>query len=194
MTNDNYTVEKRGVQIQSFTKEQPKQRELTEVFLTSGDNYTVATANPEAFSFTLSQNSISFGPLQATNPVIRELNLQLTSLRGYQVLAAADHSLQKQAQIFIPDTTCDNGSCSEFTPAPWKNTLTYGFGYRQETMEADNYKQFADLSRNESLQPIFEGLQAQNVKKKITYRVNISGTQPSESYTNTIFYIATPDY
>lgn len=194
MTNDTYTVQKRTVQIQPFITESPRPKQQTEKPLASGANYTVTTNNQAAFSFSTSPDNISFGTLQATNPVIREMTFGITSSRGYQILAAAGNPLRKTDGAFIPDTTCDNGSCSEFTPAPWLNTLTYGFGYRTSGMETDYYQQFADLSRKEVIQPVFKGLQAQNVSEKLTYRINISATQSPGSYSNSIFYIATPDF
>lgn len=194
MNNDSYTLDNQSVQIQPFKKELTKPKVQTQKIITSGDNYTVATSNPDAFTFELSQDSSNFGKLQATNPVLRNLTLGISSSRGYQILATEDHPLQTETQVAIPDTTCDNGSCSESTPAPWVNTLTYGFGYRLDTMEPDSYKQFADSSRNEAFQPILEGLQALNQEAKITYRINISGTQTVGAYTNVVTYIATPDF
>lgn len=194
MTNDNYSVDKQSVQIQPFVTDAPQPQQQAEKPYASGDNYTVLTTSPQAFSFSVSQNSVSFGTLQATNPVVREITLALTSPQGYQVLAGANHPLQKETNVFIPDTTCDNGSCSEFTSAPWVNTLTYGFGYRTSNMEYDTYKQFSNLSQNEILQPILKGLQAENLLEKITYRINISAMQSPGPYSNTIFYIATPDF
>lgn len=194
MTNDNYSVDKQSVQIQPFVTEPPKPKEVTEEHLSSGDNYTVNTTLDGPFSFSLSQNTISFGEIQPTNPVIRDLVVRLTSFGGYQILTAANHPLQKQNGIFIPDTTCDNGSCSEFTAAPWLNTLTYGFGYQTTRMEENYYKQFADILRNEAFQAISSGTKAQNIEEKVTLRINTSGTQETGAYTNTIFYIATPDF
>src|SRR5689334_15120343 len=71
MTNPSYTIDNQDVQIQPFNNESPKPqiRTQTQKALASGDNYTVTTSNPDAFSFSISQDSLSFGKLQATNPV-----------------------------------------------------------------------------------------------------------------------------
>ena len=61
-------------------------------------------------------------------------------------------------------------------------------------MENNYYKQFADISRNETIQVISNGLSAQNFEEKVTLKVNTSGTQETGDYTNILFYIATPDF
>lgn len=194
MTGDNYSVEKRTVRIQPFVQEKPKPKEETDKPLAQGKNFTVETTAPEAFSFGISSQNLSFGTLQATNPVIRKLTLSLDSLRGYQVLTAANHPLNKQNQTTIPDTTCDNGSCSSITEALWTNTLTYGFGYHLDSMEPAYFKRFPDTNRGEAAYPLLTGLQAKNREFNVTYKVNISTTQESGSYSNTVTYIATPDF
>jgi hypothetical protein len=194
MTNDSYTVKKNTVQIQPYIKDQPKPKEEIEKPYAQGQNYIVETTSPEAFSFGISTDNISFGPLQPTNPVLRRLTLLLGSNRGYQIFTTQDHALRTNEKTIIPDTTCDNGSCSSITPALWENTLTYGFGYHLDTMETAYFQHFPDSSRNEALYPIIQGLQARNQEFNVTYKVNIAGTQEAGTYSNTVTYIATPDF
>ena len=195
MSNDSYTIEKRSVNIQPYVQEVQKRPETkTEKPLASGPNYVTETNKPDAFSFSLSQNVIDFGKLTATNPVLRDISLTITSKSSYQILTSQDHPLRTKNNLIIPDTTCDNGSCSEITEAPWANTLTYGFGYRTDAMQDDMYKQLADLSRNEAFQSVLQGGNVQNRQSKFTYKVNISGTQTPGAYSNSVTIIATPDY
>ena len=159
-----------------------------------------------ALSFSLSQNEIDFGILSATNPVIRSTNITVSSLASaYQVLGSEDHSLLSASNAVIPDTTCDNGSCTDVTASEWKNTLTYGFGYRCEDVEGiacvndfstpDYYRQFADRSRSETPQPIMlSDDPSSKDEAKILYKVIIPGTQQTGSYANEITFIAAPTF
>lgn len=195
MTNDNYTIEKKTVDIQPFKRETPqKAQEPTVKPLAQGENYTIMSTTPEGFVFSTSQEIVEFGKLSATNPVIRLSSLTITSQQGYQVFVNEDTPLQMKPSVIIPDTTCDNGSCSESTSALWTNTLTYGFGYHLETMEKDFYRQFPTNSQNQDLEILFQGNHAQEKQENITYKVNVSGTYQAGSYHNVITYIATSDY
>jgi hypothetical protein len=167
--------------------------------------YTI-TSTSDAFSFSLSQNAIDFGILSATNPVIRTSELRLASpLQGAQIFANQNHPLTSAELQTIPDTTCDNGSCSQGIATPWTSSLTYGFGYRCELgsnqgcdstfSDPTSFKQFADAAANESFNQIRLSQQSNLITRaKIIYKVNISGTQPPGGYSNTITYIAIPNF
>ena len=160
------------------------------------------------FSFEISQSIIDFGILSPTNPVIRNIILTVNnrSSQGYSVNVSENNPLQSQASgQVIPDVTCDNGKCTEIVSDSWASTLTYGFGYRCDPVtvdecadgfsNADNYKQFADAARNEPPQPVMaSATTGSNKQVKITYKVNIAGSQPPGSYTNVITYIAVPTF
>lgn len=160
------------------------------------------------FSFGISQSIIDFGILSPTNPVTRNtiLTVNNRSGEGYSVSAIEDHPLQSPASgQTIPDTTCDNGACTQLTSGAWENTLTYGFGYRCDPISdrdcADgfgnitSYKQFADAAKSEAAQAVmFSGSNGGTRQVKITYKVNISGTQPAGSYANTITFVAVPTF
>lgn len=160
------------------------------------------------FRFTISNLDINFGTLTATNPVTRTNMLTVSngSAFGYNVTAYENHQLLSPANgSVIPDTTCDNGLCTQNTSALWSNTLTYGFGYRCEDVvgtdcstdftTSDYYKQFADLSANETPGIVMVGANVgRNKQAQITYKVNISGTQVAGQYSNVVTYIATPTF
>jgi hypothetical protein len=160
------------------------------------------------FSFSLSQSLIDFGVLSPTNPVTRNTILRVnnSSAEGFSVTASEDHPLQSAASgQSIPDTTCDNGTCTDLISGPWQNTLTYGFGYRCDPItdrdcadgfsNSESYKQFSDTSKGETGQAVMvSATNGSNKQVKITYKVNISGTQPPGSYTNTITFIAVPTF
>lgn len=181
--------------------------------LYTGTNYKVRSGfqyiySIIPFSFTITGNFIDFGTLTASNPVTRTSTLKVNnqSAGGYVVTAYENHQLllPGSGQV-IPDTTCDNGTCTETTASPWTSSLVYGFGYRCDIVDATNYcvsafststnyKQFADNSKSETGQTIMSGQSSRNQRAQVTYKVNISGSQPAGLYTNVITYIATPTY
>lgn len=181
--------------------------------LYSGSNYKVKSGFQYiypfiGFAFSISSIEINFGTLSATNPVTRTNTLTVSnqSAGGYMVTAFENHPLLVPATgTKIPDTTCDGGSCSESLAAAWTNPLTYGFGYRCDAITTNYcvsdftngtyYKQFADDSNSETAQTIMDSsVSGKNQQAEITYKVNISATQPAGQYSNVITYIATPTF
>ncbi|MBI4091723.1 MAG: hypothetical protein HY427_00755, partial [Candidatus Levybacteria bacterium] len=89
------------------------------------------------------------------------------------------------------------------TAAAWTSPLTYGFGYRCDNVSGSDcssafattnfYKQFAS---EEAVEPAQVVMSTSNVGRnrqgKITYKINISASQPAGIYQNVIKYIATP--
>lgn len=177
--------------------------------LYSGTNYKVKAGFQYIhsiiyFAFRISETFIDFGTLSATTPVTRTNNLIVSngSAGGYSVTASEDHQLLVPASgAIIPNTTCDNGSCTDTNSALWTNVLTYGFGYRCDNVtgtdcasgfDADKYKQF---SASPSATTVMSGANVgRNKEVTITYKLNISGTQAAGLYTNKIMYIATPTF
>lgn len=167
--------------------------------------YTI-TATNDSFSFSISQLGIDFGALSATNPVVRTSDIVFsTPFYGAQVVAYENHPLMDTQKAIIPDTTCDTGTCSQSIPANWENNLTYGFGFQCESTDSEacgkdfsasnSFKQFADLSAKESLRTIALNQRDNRMTSaKITYKVNISGTQPVGGYSNIVTYIAIPNF
>ena len=218
MENDNYIIQRGNFNMFSGKSENNKFK-ITQTAgenapgVYTGKNYKIRAGfaasgrrNLSTFSFELSQNTIDFGVLSATNPVIRTTNLSVSSPASpYQVLGHEDHALLSTSNAVIPDTTCDNGSCTEVTPAEWTNTLTYGFGYRCENVKGSGcsnafsepayYRQFADRSKNETPQTIMTAdTKGKNDEAKILYKINIPGTQQTGSYSNEITFIAAPTF
>lgn len=170
------------------------------------------------FSFTLSSVIIDFGTLSPTNPVTRTQTLTVDnqSAYGYAVTAVQNHQLLVPSSgALIPDTTCDAGTCTQTTASEWNSTLTYGFGYRCDSVSViyfgatsngcvpgdtnfyDNpnyYKQFADASKSENAVAIMSGTSGRNQEATVTYKVNISSSQVAGLYTNAVTYVATPTY
>ena len=163
------------------------------------------------FSFKIDNIFINFGTLSPTFPQTRTNTLTVGngSANGYQVLGYEDHQLYGPNFSFIPNTTCDAGTCTTSVASVWSSNTTYGFGYNcQDTSSPTRcgsgftnstyYKQFADLTRNQMPQAVMKATTANvatsSANVTITYQVNINSNQAAGSYNNHIFYVATPSY
>jgi|SRR3989344_435823 len=218
MSNDNWVLQMGNFNTASGKPTGPSNKLSLTVGQTSpglytGTNFKVRSgfqyiSSIIPFAFSIDNISIDFGTLSPTNPITRTNTLTVSngSANGYSVTAFENHQLLVPAiGSVIPDTTCDNGSCSQTTSAAWTNILTYGFGYRCDNLvrtdcasgfaSADNYKQFADNSKSETAVSVMSGTNASSsAQVRITYKLNISNTQAAGLYNNVITYIATPTF
>lgn len=219
MSNDNYIIKMQGFNAISgeTSGENYKLRstvgDLSPV-VSEGVNFKVRTgfenlASNLPFSILLSSNLVDFGVLSPTNPIIRTVDLGINSLTvyGYSVLVFENEPLSTippSDKLIIPDTTCDFGACSTENAAQWTNTLTYGFGYRCNNItgaDCDSsfakpnfYKHFPDITNNDDPQSLMTGIGSNNKLIRISYKVNIPGTQTQGTYNNVITYIAVPSF
>jgi hypothetical protein len=175
-----------------------------------GSGYTIisgfsGSVGNDELTISASPILIDFGQLSATNPVIRTTVLSIRSSScAYQVFSYENAPLTSENNNVIPDTTCDNGSCDEETGAAWTNTLTYGFGYRCDNLKDSDcqagfsqgyFKQFADILNKQDPVVFMTGLASSSQKQgQITYKVNVSGTQQPDSYSNTVTYMLVPSF
>lgn len=161
----------------------------------------------KGFRFTISSTIIEYDQFSPTNPIIRENTLALQNLSNptYMIFGSEDTQLKDESGTFIPDTTCDNGACTEHVGALWDNTLSFGFGYRCENtmktncmsdfLNENQYKQFANESAKENPAIIMKGMRdTKPIGIDIFYKVNTAASQAKGIYTNTITYIAVPGY
>ena len=190
--------------------------------LYSGTNFQVRAGfqyipRSSPFSFSISNTLIDFGLLSPTNPVTRTTTLTISnsSAPSYQVTASENHQLQVvKTGAIIPDTTCDKGACSQTQAAEWSNILTYGFGYRCDSISITSqdaksptcmkndasfsnsgyFKQFADASKKESSQVLINGGKGSAQKATVIYKVNIPSSQASGNYSNSVTYVAVPSF
>ena len=179
--------------------------------LYSGANYKVRAGfqyihSIIPFSFAISSIFVDFGPITPGAPVTRTNTLAISngSAFGYSVLARENHPLRVDTSgVSIPDTTCDSGTCTESASSTWTSLTTFGFGYRCDNISGtdcaagfsgpNDYKQFASSESAELAQPVMNGVNVgRNIQTQITYKINISATQPARIYQNFITYIATP--
>ncbi|OGH17977.1 MAG: hypothetical protein A3C22_00980 [Candidatus Levybacteria bacterium RIFCSPHIGHO2_02_FULL_37_10] len=157
------------------------------------------------FSVALSSDIVDFGALSPTNPIIRTVDLTVSNIPsyGYSVLAFENNAL-KNNKIFIPNATCDSGECSHEIAGEWINPLSFGFGYRCDNVigrdcgssffNSNFYKHFADISNSQTPQSVMVSAESGNRSVRLSYKVNISGTQTQGVYNNIITYIAVPNF
>lgn len=159
------------------------------------------------FELRISNNFIDYGIISATIPLYRTFNITVNGGdNGFIVYGYQNNPLWfSGSKTFIPDTTCDNGYCSEVSSALWENTLTYGFGYRCNRKDGsicpidfktiNYYKQFADTSKKEVMQTIVSQ-KAGPIKTsaEVLLKLNTSKQQSEGDYNNRITLIAVPGY
>lgn len=162
------------------------------------------------FTLSLAQSDVDFGQIDPTNPVIRthSISLNTGNARGVSLFAYQNHPLQiPDTKTTIPDTSCDDGRCTQAIASGWENTLTYGVGFRcdnesdaspvcaREFANPQNYRQFADVSHKESGIQVLSTTHGRNpLNARLTYKVNVPGTQPAGRYTNAFVLIASPTF
>lgn len=156
------------------------------------------------FSFSISDFLIDFGTLTAQNPTTQTNTLTVSSggAGAYSVKAEENEPLTTlDGSTSIPDTTCD-ASCTETSAGVWTQNTTYGFGFNVsgddvpgDFIDGTYYRQFSDASLSEAPATV---MTSSNVGRgrvaTITYKVNVSSSQPGGTYQNIITYIAIPGF
>lgn len=180
----------------------------------SGKNYTVRLGNnysPAAtpIIFSIPSLRLDFGILSPTNPVARASKLSVgnNSSYTYKVIASENNQLtEAKTGAKIPDTTCNEGKCSETISGKWDSTLAYGLGYRCDDsgsqcvagdgsfQQSNFYKQLPDSSLGESASTVLSEGAGKTQEATVTYKVNISTSQPQGFYLNTVTFLLIPSY
>jgi hypothetical protein len=157
------------------------------------------------FRFAISQLFIDLGELLpgVHNSDSNVLTIDTKGAGGYIVYAYETHPLRHSDNVTIlPDTTCDAGSCSELTAQPWTNQLIPGFGFNvsgaqvaPDFLSSDHFRQFADNSLGEPMQPIMSSpyVAFQN-QATVTYKAGATGAEVAGNYRTEVIYIAVPGY
>ncbi len=155
------------------------------------------------FSFRISDLTIDFGSLTPGTPATATNVLTVSAPgAGYAVSVFENHPLENENEDQIPDTTCDNGGCTESQAEIWSSNTTYGFGFNlsgddvaSDFVDGSYFRQFANLAGGETPQVIMSSSQAgKNRQATVTYKVNISGDQAAGNYSNYLVFVATPSY
>jgi len=159
----------------------------------------------DSFRFSISRNAIDLGTPSPGQPTTGSHNLSITTkgAGGYRVYAYELHRLQTPGGIdFIPDTTCDAGSCDQVLAQVWSDVNKPGFGFNMtgNDVAADftnttYFRQFADTSLGEAMQVIMSSANiASQRQATVTYKLGISGNQAAGNYQTGVVYVAVPGY
>lgn len=150
---------------------------------------------PKPFAFSLSTTILDFGQITPTDPTTRTTTIHVnpSETLGFSLFAITDHELQSENKKIIPDTTCDNGTCTSKYASTWDSILTYGLGYRYDSIK--DFMQLPNQAKGHVLSPIiFGNIDSKDTQVTITYKTNVSTTQDIGLYTNTLSLIAIPDF
>jgi hypothetical protein len=202
-SNNNYNIDVQDINIDPENS-LPSLAPAPQIFITPSPAVPEILTNNSSISFSLDNEIIDFGPLSPGNPVERAVNLTITNNQtNYFLTALENHPLLAANNATIPDTTCDDGECSETTESIWTSNLTYGFGFRCDGQlntncigfsDQKNYKQFANTSKNEKVEEVLTGNGNAVEKAKLTLKINVPSTQKTGNYNNNINLIVIPGY
>jgi hypothetical protein len=171
-------------------------------FIGSGFQYIYQIQD---FKFIISKLAIELGLLSpgGHNTDSHTLTISTRGAGGYTIYAYELHPLrQRQASAFIPDTSCDAGTCTSSLAGLWQNQSVAGFGYNMtgNDIPADftnlNYfRPFADYSLNAPMQVVMSSTNvATNRQSTVTYKAGVDGDQEAGIYETGVVYIAVPGY
>lgn len=159
----------------------------------------------DTFAFSISAVDIDLGLLTPGihNSASNVLTITTKGAGGYTVYAYELHPLRHSGGTTdIPDTTCDNGLCTEATATPWTNQNIPGFGFNAagadvpaDFVDATYFRQFADYESAEIMQPVMTDTTiAKNEQATITYKAGVSGLQAAGNYQTGVVYVAVPGF
>lgn len=205
MSSSDYNLQMEKFNTQEEIPENSEVKADSTYTVYSGFPYTDSITK---FRFSISETFIDFGVIDPGIPVSRTNSLTVYPGKAfsYSVYASQNNPLTAaEGGNIIPNTTCDDGNCTENSSSEWISSLTYGFGYRCDNQEGTNcppsfntatfYKHFADSSKNQTEQEVMSGANIGKYRRsKITYKVNIQATQPAGLYNNIVRYIAAPAF
>lgn len=174
----------------------------TTYFVGSGFQYIYQIGT---FGFSISNLAIDLGELiiGTHSTGNNTLTISTKGAYGYTVYAFEEHPLRhSNGTHFIPDTTCDNGLCTQTLAQVWENGLIPGFGFNisgQDIVsgftDTTYFRQFADRSNSEAMQAVmYSNNVGQNRQATVTYKVGITANQAAGNYQTDIVYVAVPGY
>jgi len=157
------------------------------------------------FGFTISDLNIPLGQLTPGVHSTRTNTLTISTrgAGGFTVYAYAVSPLRTlDDQAEIPNTTCDDGSCTISNASPWILPTIAGFGFNADgdTAATDfiDATYFRPFANQEDLEPMQVVMTSPNIAKDesvtITYKAGITGSQSAGNYQTDIIYVAVPGY
>jgi len=161
----------------------------------------------DEFSFSISKLLIDLGELSTGVHNTDNLTMTITTrgAGGYVIYAYESSPLanEEDTAVTIPDTICDSGSCDQTSAGIWTDANVGGFGFNvtgtdasSDFLTTDHFRQFADRSAAETMQPIASSVDI--VKDRVatvTYKAGLSvGYQAAGTYYTSTSFVAVPGY
>lgn len=157
---------------------------------------------------TTTATSVPFGgmALNTFKTLAQDLTVSTNASGGYVVTSSENDQLGLGGATtpFIPDTTCDGGTCTESTAAEWNTATNTGFGYSLQNVDAASIafeyndtgtfdaRPFANIVDGDTPQTIFSSTTVANAQNAyVCYRLSVGATQAAGDYENQITYTAT---
>ena len=145
---------------------------------------------------------LSFGQVKPGESLLRSNTLTIIpgSAPGFQTIGYMDHALKSVHKSEIPNTSCDNGNCTNVLPDTWTLPLTYGYGYRCDNVSNDScnmvlkdtYRRFSNAETNDTPVTILYSNDKLKSKVEFSHKINIPGSQKLTGYKNTLFFVTSP--
>ncbi len=188
-------------------KEEQLQPIEQDIQIIRGNGWTAVLSNKEdkkkPFLFYVSNDLVNFGEINPGEPLLRTQTISVDpgSAKKFQVVVLQDHPLRSAEKHEIPNTSCDNGNCTNILPDTWNSPLTYGFGYRCENItgqtcnaviNSDTYRRFPNLEAGELPAPLLYSSGREKSEAMIEYKINVPGNQPNSGYTTNVTLLASP--
>lgn len=157
------------------------------------------------FSFVISDLTIDLGTLTAQTPstATNTLTISTGNAYGYTVKAIENHELRANTND-VPDTACDAATTCTITNANiWNSNTDYGFGYNMSGTDVDtadfvDSTYFRPFANDEDLDSPATVMSSSGIATSsaatVTYKANISSTQPAGYYTTAIRFVAIPSF
>jgi len=176
----------------------------------AGFQYIYNTFNKFRFVINDPDLAINFGALTPDigTTASHSISISCPAGHGYQILVRENRplSILGSGQT-IPDTSCNIGStCTPSSSAIWNSSTSYGFGYNVIGTDINDNptgigtsQYFTDISYYRPFSTTAQYVMSENVpvsnhQARVTYKVLISSSQPAGNYTNSINFIAVPNY
>ena len=136
----------------------------------------------------------------------QKLTVSTNAVGGYVVTAIQNNRMSNLAvsPSYIPDTTCDTGTCTHTTSAAWATAAAHpGFGYTVAIENgtptiaptAPNYQHFPNAASEEApFQIMSNSTIASAQAVYVCYKISVDATQPAGNYENQVTYTATATF
>lgn len=174
-------------------------------FTIAGIANTACTLGNAVTAVTTTATAVPFGDMNANTfkKGCQLLTVNTNAGDGYTMTSQENDQMTNAGLQTIPDTTCDNGLCTETTGAVWATaSANHGLGHTCFGVNCvgaysagSNYRQFASIADTETAQTMMSSSSpVTNATSTVVYQLSVSGSQPSGNYTNTVVYITTAQF